>query len=315
MHSMLFVFLDGLGLGPADSPDNPLAREVLPAFERLAGQQRWTNQVCALNEPDHLFRPIDATLDVEGLPQSGTGQATLFTGVNCALKAGRHFGPFPHSATKPVLASQNIFHQIKALSLPFSDPVAFANAYPSRFFDQARRRKRWTVTTRCCLEAHVPIRNEEALRSGKALAADLTNQGWQRLLGRDVALISEEEAGQRLAHLSTQHAFTLFEYYLTDKAGHNRIDRSAASILHALDRFLASLIEAIDLEKQLLIVTSDHGNLEDLSTKSHTRNPVPFLAYGAGARAFGQVRALTDVTPAIVSAFSNHYAKEDTAAF
>ena len=313
MHSMLFVFLDGVGLGPAGSPDNPLACEALPAFERLAGQQRWTSQARPIDEPDHLFRPIDATLDVEGLPQSGTGQATLFTGVNCALKAGRHFGPFPHSTTKPVLASQNLFHRLKALSL--SDPVAFANAYPSRFFDHARRRERWTVTTRCCLEADVPLRDEKALRAGKALAADLTNQGWQRLLDRDVPLISEAQAGRRLARLSMQHAFTLFEYYLTDKAGHNRTDRSAAAILHALDRFFTSLIASMDLEKQLLLVTSDHGNLEDLSTKSHTRNPVPFLAYGAGAHAFREVDSLSDVTPAIVSAFSDHYVTKDAAAF
>ncbi len=54
------------------------------------------------------------------------------------------------------------------------------------------------------------------------------------------------------------------------------------------------------LGDRLLVVTSDHGNLEDLSTKSHTRNPVPLLAVGPGADAFAGAASLTDVTPAVV---------------
>src|SRR5690554_2740810 len=133
-----FVFLDGVGLGPPEA--NPLAALALPQFEHLAGGQRWVAEAEPIAAPDHVFLPIDATLGVEGLPQSGTGQASLFTGVNCAERAGRHFGPFPHSTSKPVIAENNLFLNLRRAGLE----GAFANAYPDRFFSFARHRDRWT---------------------------------------------------------------------------------------------------------------------------------------------------------------------------
>lgn len=301
MLRVLFVFIDGVGLG-APAPYNPFAAGAFPAFEALADGQPWTSQAQPIDQRRHVFRPIDANLDVEGLPQSGTGQATLFTGANCAQAAGRHFGPFPHSKTKPIIADKNIFTRIKGLVPEEPEPTAFANAYPPRFFSYAKRRDRWTVTTRCCMDAGVPVRSLEELRCGKALAADLTSRGWQEL-GLDITPISEEEAAARLQALTQRHRFTLFEYFLTDKAGHSRDADRAATVLRALDRFLGRLRREID-DETLLVVTSDHGNLEDLSTKSHTRNPVPLVAYGHGAHHFRGVQSIIDVTPAVLRALS-----------
>lgn len=301
MLRVLFVFIDGVGLGEV-APHNPFTTDSFPAFEALADCQPWTAEAQPIDQEHHVFRPIDANLGVEGLPQSGTGQATLFTGVNCAQAAGRHFGPFPHSKTKPLISDKNIFIRIKGLVPEEPEPTAFANAYPPRFFSYAKRRDRWTVTTRCCMDAGVPVRSLEELRRGKALAADLTGRGWQEL-GLNVKPISEEEAAARLQALSQSYRFTLFEYFLTDKAGHSRDARRAATVLRALDRFLGRLLHEIDNET-LLIVTSDHGNLEDLSTKSHTRNPVPLAAYGRGAHHFRDVRSIIDVTPAVLRALS-----------
>ena len=300
-YAILFVFLDGVGLGTDDPERNPLAALSLPAFERLAGGQAWTQPAHSIDRPDHVFRPIDATLGVEGLPQSGTGQATLFTGVNCARIAGRHFGPFPHSKTRPVLASESIFHQVQALDLPFDEPAVFANAYPNRFFSYVEKTDRWTVTTRCCLEASLRIRTHQDVLDGNALTADLTAENWPQA-DPDLTPIAEEEAGRRVVEISHAHAFTLFEYFLSDKAGHSRSMDRATAVLRALDRFFAGLLSTFDPSTSLLIVTSDHGNLEDLSTKSHTRHPVPLVAYGHGAAHFAAIDDLTGVTPAIVRA-------------
>lgn len=299
MLRVLFVFIDGIGLG-VPAPHNPFAAGALPTFEALGGDQAWTSRAQPIDQRDHVFRPIDANLGVEGLPQSGTGQAALFTGVNCAQVAGRHFGPFPHSKTKPIIAAKNVFARVKELVSEESEPTAFANAYPPRFFSYAERRDRWTVTTRCCMDAGVPVRSLEELRRGNALAADLTGRGWKEL-NLDVKPISEEEAAARLQALTQHHRFTLFEYFLTDKAGHSRDADRAATVLRALDRFLGRLRRELD-DDTLLVVTSDHGNLEDLSTKSHTRNPVPLLAYGHGARHFRDVQSIIDVTPAALRA-------------
>lgn len=289
-----FVFLDGVGLGPA-GPENPLATLRLPAFERLAGGQRWTTEAGALAEPDHVFHPLDATLGLDGLPQSGTGQASLFTGVNCAARAGRHWGPYPHSTSKPVIAAKNLFVRLREAGRR----GAFANAYPDRFFRFAEARNRWTVTTLCCVEAGVPLRREADLRVGDALTADLTGAAWPEHLGLDTPVITEAEAGRRLAHLNRETDLTLFEYFLTDKAGHSRDRDRAAAVLRALDAFLAALLDALGPDG-LLVVTSDHGNIEDLATKSHTRHPVPLVALGPGAGALAGATSLTDVTPALV---------------
>ena len=301
MRRILFVFLDGVGLGPA-SDANPLFTTPLPAFATLGGEQAWTADGTAFATDRHLVRPIDATLGMDGLPQSGTGQAALFTGVNCAAQVGRHFGPFPHSATHDVLDTASLFHQVRALPLSHDAPAAFANAYPPRFFEHAERRGRWPVTTRCCRCAGVPIRTLDDVQAERALTAELTGAAWADRLDLDIEVIAEDTAGARLAALHRRHALTVFEYFLTDKAGHNRIDTSPASILQALDRFFGALLDALDPETESLVVTSDHGNIEDRTRTTHTRNPVPLVVYGWAAPFFAAARDLTDVTPAMIEA-------------
>ena len=300
MRHLLFIFLDGVGLGPPQE-DNPLARSW-PSLEALSDGSAWTADASAVLSPNHVFHPIDATLNVDGLPQSGTGQATLFTGVNCAEVVGRHFGPFPHSKTQPILAQENIFRKVHALSSN-SQSAAFANAYPPRFFEVVKRRDRWTVTTRCCLEADVPIRGIDELSNEQALTADLTGSGWHRI-GHSIPTISEREAGVRLARIAHQHAFTLYEYFLTDKAGHGRLDAPPSSIVQSIDRFLSGVLDHLDPDRDLLVITSDHGNLERTSSKTHTRNPVPLVAYGRGAHHFQSVESIAEVTPAIAAALT-----------
>ena len=293
---ILFVFLDGVGLGPATG-SNPFATLSLPAFERLAGGQRWTADAVPVQQPRHVFVPIDATLGLEGLPQSGTGQASLFTGDNAAAVHGRHFGPYPPTTVRPLVAEKSVFAQLAAAGVP-GDDLAFANAYPDRFFRFVERRGRWTVTTLAAHAAGVRLRRLADLRAGRALAADLTAEGWHAF-APDLAVRTPPEAARQLAALADGHGVTLFEVFHTDKAGHSRDAARAAAVLARLDAFLGALVDALP-DDALLVLTSDHGNLEDLSTKSHTRNPVPLLAWGPGADAFAEAGSLLDVTPRIV---------------
>lgn len=296
MSRVLFVFLDGVGLGPG-GPDNPFSTLDLPAFARLAGGAPWTTKAPALRRPDHVFVPLDATLGLPGLPQSGTGQASLFTGANAAALHGRHFGPYPPTTVRPLVAEQSVFARLARRV--GADRLAFANAYPDRFFRFVEARGRWTVTTLAAHAAGVRLRRAADLDAGRALAADLTGERWRQLIDPAHRPVSEATAAARLAALLDDHAFVLSEYYLTDKAGHSRDPDRAAEVLRALDRWLGALIEHVDPARDTLVITSDHGNLEDLSTKSHTRHPVPLLAWGAGAEAFAGARSLLDVTPAI----------------
>ncbi len=70
----------------------------------------------------------------------------------------------------------------------------------------------------------------------------------------------------------------------------------------AFDQVLGGLLDAWDDNSGLILVTSDHGNLEDLATHRHTSNPVPALLVGAEAlrRPFAaDLHDLTGIAPAI----------------
>lgn len=69
-------------------------------------------------------------------------------------------------------------------------------------------------------------------------------------------------------------------------------------VLRRLDEFLMGIIKKIK-PSDTLVITSDHGNLEDLTTKTHTRNPVPLFVKG-NTEPFKNVKSITDVTPAIL---------------
>ena len=287
------------------SPQNPFSQSEWKGFNAFSNGRRWTNAEFGDFASDELvFKSSDASLGVEGLPQSGTGQSTLFTGVNCSELAGRHYGPYPHSSSKPVLKDQNIFVQWKkeAQTNASLGRSVFLNAFPNRFVKQAELKNRWSVTTRCCLDAGIPLRRIESLAKGEALAADLTGLGLKQVSGSSISVITEEKAANRTAHLCTKYGFLLYENFLTDKVGHEQDIRKAEKVLASLDRFLFQLNESLDYSKTTVIITSDHGNIEDLGTKSHTMNPVPFVAKGVLAPHFAKVSSLMDVTPAIMEA-------------
>ena len=291
----LFLFIDGIGLGP-DVPSNPMTAPG-PHWACLAQHSGWTARTPSVDRATHVFRPVEATLGMEGLPQSGTGQASLFTGINCARRAGRHFGPFPHSSSKPVLATHSLFQRMRAIAP--EGACAFANAYPPIFFEKRTQRNRWTVTTLLSRQAHVRLRSTTDVQEGRALPADLVGEAWNDNLDTAIPRQGATEAGHTLYRIMQQHRLTLFEYYETDKAGHGRSKLSVSTILHRLDALLGSLLDAFSPAHDLLLLCSDHGNLEAPNQKPHTRYPVPLVAYGCGAAAFRAATSLTDVVPAL----------------
>lgn len=297
MKHIVFVFVDGVGLGP-DTSSNPLANFEGTAFRRLAGQ-KWHQSFRGVQSEMHVARPIDATLGVDGLPQSGTGQASLFTGMNCAQLVGRHFGPFPHSQTHTALNQSNLFQRLQALP-SLAKPAAFANAFPPQYLNAERRRS--TVTTYCCQSADVELRDLTALQNGRALSADLTRNSWREELELDVAQTSPWDAADILLSIARNHWVTLFEYFRTDKLGHARIDVPPKAVLEDLDQLFSGLLDDLDPTRDTLLITSDHGNLEDISHTQHTRNPVPLIVYGWAAPFFADATTLTDVTPALIEA-------------
>lgn len=296
--SVYFLFIDGIGIGPGGE-HNPFDVFDLPGFMAMGSgkpliEGKFGAEATLNSDEPWLIRPIDANLGVEGLPQSGTGQSTLFTGVNCAAVAGRHYGPFPHSTSRPILADRNLFHQVGP------DRSAFANAYPERFFEWANKRNRWSTTTRCCLDSGVRIRTLDDLRSGDAISADLTGEGLARVAASTVPVQTENESARIIGELTRTNRLVVSEYFHTDKAGHAQSADMARHCLESIDRFLTALLDHLDFSSTTFVLTSDHGNLEDLSTKTHTLNPVPLMVRGPGAKEFANVTDLTGVAGGIL---------------
>jgi 2,3-bisphosphoglycerate-independent phosphoglycerate mutase len=289
LHSTILIFIDGVGIGKADSVNNPFFRKEFKTFTQIFGATPHL-ELQNLNKGDIYLFPTDACLGVDGLPQSGTGQTSIFCGVNAPLINGSHFGPFPPSAVVPIIKEQNIFAELKRAG----KKVSFANAYPKIFFDYVNSGKqRLSVTSLSCLLSDVKLKKAAELRAGTALSAEIDNFRWVNKLNYKLPVIAPELAGKRLINIASKHHFTLFEFFLTDHLGHARIPELFDHIYETLDNFLFYMLTNLP-EDFTLIVCSDHGNFEDMSTKMHTRNPA--LTIAAGKNSSYLAKEISDIS-------------------
>jgi 2,3-bisphosphoglycerate-independent phosphoglycerate mutase len=238
------------------------------------------------------------------LPQSATGQTALFTGVNAPALVGDHVTAFPTASLREVIAE----HSLLKRAAETGARVIFANAHSERFWQMIRERKlRLGASTLTALAADVPIPSLSDLVKGKAVLWDITHEIASSHLNYDLPLVPAEEAGARLARLAAEYDLVLYETFLPDLAGHRRIE--PAWVLSRLDAFLGAIL-AHRTPDTTLVVCSDHGNLEDATTKAHTTNPVPLVAVGPAASHFRGATAITDVAPAILSLLKPVYEPE-----
>ncbi|MGD1044376.1 MAG: metalloenzyme [Bacteroidota bacterium] len=300
LHVVL-LFLDGVGIGKKDTDVNPFFRARMPTLTTLCGGELPHTPFKRKSTDQAEVIAINATLGVPGLPQSGTGQTAIFTGVNGAKKFGRHFGPYAPSILRQVIAEKNIFCRLKAIG----KSAVFANAFPQRFFDYTESgSRRLTVTTLSCQLTGIPLLTAHELQRDEGISADYIRTQWPELGHPEIKPITPKTAGKHLAHIAAQYDFTLFEYWLTDHAGHSQKMAFAVEVLERFDEFLSGFLESFDSSNTLLMIVSDHGNIEDLSTKSHTRNRVPCILIGRQRHQLAnRIKNLTHITPAIIRWF------------
>jgi hypothetical protein len=289
---VLLFFIDGLGIGTR-GPHNPF--DGLTEAAPLAVFQNETPQVPFAG----IVAPTDACLGIEGRPQSASGQTTILTGVNAPKLIGAHKQGFPNAALLDIIREHSIFLQLKNRGI---ESITFANTYTTKFFE---RRPRWISATTAAVEAAgLRFNVVEDLRAGQAVFHDFTNT---MLLerGEHAPLRTPEEAGGVLANIVASHRFTLYEYFITDKIGHAQDYLEARRVLPMLAQVIRSLLANLDLKKTTVILTSDHGNVEDLSARNHTLNPVPTIVWGRNQEKIAsRISSLVDITPAIVGALT-----------
>lgn len=305
---VLFVFIDGVGLAPP-TDSNPFTAARLPALESLLDGRRPFLDAAPFHGASASLVGVDATHGAPGTPQSGTGHATLLTGDDTVRRFGRHFGPWVPTSLRPLVAERSIL----ALARQGGRRVAFANAYPEELLDRVpldiplveavRSRRLGPLRSGpplAALGAGVLTRRTPELERGDAIASEITNEGWiDRLHRTSLPRIAPETAGRNLTAIAAEHDLTLYAHYTLDHVGHRGSWEEAVEALERVDRFLSGIVETLSADT-LLIVASDHGNVED-TRREHTRNPALAVIAGPGHDAVARgLVDLRDVPAAIL---------------
>lgn len=304
---LIFIFLDGVGVGdPADkNPFYTAKTEFLPFYD---------GNLCL---PDNTpVKKIDTLLGVDGIPQSASGQAALYTGENVPKLLGQHKGSYPNRLIRKVIKEKNILSRLKKKGLK----AVFLNVYPvyTRFFTnrhiQIRSsgefhfspefpqqfKRRISVTTCMIISAgQVPF-DEKDIRAERAIFQEFSNR-WLNEKGLPLPDFSPEKAAEIIYNASQRHDFILYEFFQTDLYAHRRSFDDQVQLVNDLNRLVKKLLSLLNPQTDTLLLTSDHGNLEDSSVRTHTLNPVPLIVWGnQGDELRDSIDALTDVTPTIL---------------
>lgn len=304
MSGVLMLFLDGVGLGQArnENPFYRLQTEYLPFWEG------------APLPKGGVLLPLSPELQVPGTPQSATGQATLYTGTSCASLLGHHLSGYPNQMLRRVILERGLFQLWRKRG---GHPL-FINAYPdhealfspphldlggdgcwcfSPDFPAPFRRRLSVTTTLMRADGQRPGGRRE-MAEGRALYQDFSCRNPHT---RELALprVSPAEAAAILRGALARHDLVLFEYFQTDVMAHRGSSAQQEAVLGDLNELLGELWQTWDTDRHLLLVISDHGNMES-STKGHSRNPVPLLLLGQGATELSSCRALKDVSPSLL---------------
>jgi hypothetical protein len=296
---VLFIFMDGIGLGDNNPETNPFARAKMPYLNKLLDGRALLKNAAPFHGDYASLLAIDPAVGVSGLPQSATGQAILLTGINIPAELGYHYGPKPNPEVAAYLKEATLFSRF----VKEGRKAALLNAYPPRYFDGIDSGKRlYSSIPLSVTNAGLPLFRHDDLFAGHALSADFTGNGWRSMLGFSEAPVMDPgHAGQKLGTLAKEYDFSLFEYWASDYAGHKQEMDNAIHLMETFDEILGGLVENWG-DDGLILVTSDHGNMEDLSTRRHTDADVPALVIGkksARDEFTRDMNDLTDIAPAI----------------
>jgi 2,3-bisphosphoglycerate-independent phosphoglycerate mutase len=310
MRRVIFIFIDGAGVGKSEA-NNPFFQTkslFLPFWQG------------AMILPDGTpLAAIDATLGIPGPPQSASGQTALFCGVGAREIANSHHNGYPDRHLRKIILEKNLLLQLQKNNVR----ARFLNAYPVfyEFFNTEHLRinadgrfwfsplfpeqfkRRISVTSCMLLAAGALPFTEKDISAKKALYQDYSNR---QLISQGLQLpeYSPVQAAAIIVDAAQDYEFILYEYFQTDVYAHRRSYAECIDLIRDLDILVGSLLSQLDQKLDTLVLTSDHGNLEDFHSRGHSRNPVPFLAWGKhGEFLRARIKSLSDVTPAILELY------------
>jgi hypothetical protein len=312
MERVIFIFIDGCGVGLMQ-PQNPFFQ---------AGSRFLPFWQGGMRLPDGTpVAAIDACLGIPGAPQSASGQTAIFCGAQAAEIGWRHSNGYPDRSLRRIILEKNLLSLLAARGAN----ARYLNAYPAHevlftarhvriepdgrlWFSPAfpERFRRMISVTSCMLLAsgQQPF-GEKDIRSGQALYQDYSNR---QLIekGLDLPEFSPAQAAEVIRGASRRVDFTLYEYFQTDLYAHRKALAECVALVSDLDTLIGTLLASLDKKQDTLVLTSDHGNLEDHALRGHSRNPVPLIAWGRhGTRLRRKIKSISDVTPAILELYKH----------
>jgi len=295
MH-ILFLFLGGIGLGSNDPESNPFTVAHMPTLTALTNGRRWLRDTGYQQTQRAVFIPTDPMLGVPGRPQSGSSQAAILTGLNVPRLIGRHYGPKPDAQTRDLLAQDNFFKQVTA----HGGRAALLDAYPPALLQRIERKKTLPSSIQqAARESGQRLFSLDDLRAGRALTAEWTGIPLREYLKDDtIPSLSAYDAGKRLVEISREYDFALHSHWMTDYIGHRGTLPQGVQMLETFDQVMAGVLDTWQDDEGLVIVTSDHGNMENIGDRRHTENLVPTLIIGGEKSRFAAgFKQLTDFVP------------------
>ncbi len=281
---ILFLFVDGIGLGE-DNPDiNPFSVAHMPTLQQFTGGLRWLKTTPKQSTPQGAFVPTDPRLGVAGRPQSGSSQAAILTGVNVPQHIGEHYGPKPNAATRQLIDQDNFFMRVKRAG----KAAALIDAYPKSLLHNIARGKTLPSSIQqAAIASGQALFDDQALREGRAITAEWTGEEWRtHLKFADTPVYTPQEAGRLMVEISRGYAFTFHSHWMTDYVGHRGTVPEGVTFLERLDGVIEGILSVWQPDEGLVLLTSDHGNMEHIGDRHHTENDVPTLIIGADSEAF-----------------------------
>ncbi|MBK8395765.1 MAG: alkaline phosphatase family protein [Leptospiraceae bacterium] len=297
---IVYFFIDGVGFGENDIEKNPFAKFAKGFFLPLANKPLPTNS--KLTEGAYI--KTDASMGIKGLPQSATGQTAIWTGINAPQVLKRHISGYPTFTLRKIIDEFSILKVLEDRG----KKAAFLNCYSPIYFENVKKKpKHVSASTMIQQASKIPFRNMEDLRNNNGVFMDISHEFF-REFAKDflppgdslLNLRDPYEVGKNVVNIAQNYDLVLFEYFLTDKIGHDQNWEMAEKVIHTVERFIDGIHEAMDKKNHQLIITSDHGNLEDLTVSTHSVNPVPTYLYGNLTEFLkNKISSLSDIVPAL----------------
>lgn len=293
---ILLLFIDGIGLGADDPRHNPFAVADMPTLTALTNGQRWLQSTAAQTSDRAIFIPTDPRLGVEGRPQSGSSQAVILTGENVPQMLGRHYGPLPNAPIRELLDETNFFITTNEKGAD----AALISAYPPQRMAGINSGKRLPSSVQyAAIASGQALFTKADVQAERAITAEYTGQPWREHLNiTDIPIYNPYTAGQRLVDISRQYHFAMHSHWMTDYVGHRGTLEQAVSLIETFDQVIAGVLDKWHDDEGLIIITSDHGNMEAMDHGKHTENDVPTLIIGQDKATFAEgFSKLSDFVP------------------